>query len=36
MSTEIDKYFHGQGYHVSEVEAGQSTLETTSQGGWMP
>ena len=32
MSTEIDKYFHGQGYHVSEVEAGQSTLETASQG----
>ena len=32
MSTEIDKYFRDQGYHVSEVEAGQSTLETASQG----
>jgi putative ABC transport system permease protein len=32
MSSSIDRYFRDQGFHVSDVQAGQSTLETASEG----
>ncbi len=32
MGARIDAYLRQQGYHVSEVEAGKSTLETASEG----
>jgi putative ABC transport system permease protein len=32
MSATIDRYFRDQGFHVSDVEGGQSSLQTASEG----